>query len=242
MLQIHICERFAQYLQVVSISPPTHRVVCWLSVIWSTIHNINMVRFQTWDQNSYITNFQLSTQILKNPMKLVLSLSFSNCSWNQVECLSCCLSFCRMMVFAYLLTHSLLFHGYSHPWCSLSASSSATKSVYTLHHELKVLTEMSSVTMWGGFGFSSVIWLWTIIMPVSIFGVSVQLHGDGMYSRWLYKCLHWCELVSFSSLDFTFTVSLAVIFDTKSQKDMFTRIFGHPKCYLIVLAFLLYKP
>ena len=104
-----------------------------------------MVRFQTWDQSPIHHKFEVTIQTSKNPINLVLSLSLSNCSWNQVECLSCCLSFCRMMVFAYLLTHSLIrsIPVYFTPRCSLSASSSsATKSVYTIQHCLSMISHL----------------------------------------------------------------------------------------------------
>ena len=110
-----------------SMSPQTHPVVfltfshlvhyvSTTSTWWGSKLNWGQIMFIELHMpyNVYITSFELAAQIPKNPINsissinLVLSLSFSNCSWNQVECLSCCLSFCKMMVFAYILTHSLI--------------------------------------------------------------------------------------------------------------------------------------
>ena len=75
MLQIHICERLVQHPQIVSTSPQSHQVVCWFGPLH--IHNVNTVRFQTWDQSPYNTNFEFTTYTHKNPINLVDSLSLS---------------------------------------------------------------------------------------------------------------------------------------------------------------------
>ena len=103
-----------------------HSSKCSRSMFVKGLHSILrwFADFQLFDPLSTISTWwdprpgtrALTSQTLSSPHIHLKSLytwswifnSLSNCSWNQVKCLSFYLSFCGMMVFAYLLTHSLI--------------------------------------------------------------------------------------------------------------------------------------
>ena len=96
MLQIHICERLALTASSGSFYESTNSPSALLTFS-HLVHYVSTTSTSNLRPESLHHKFELTTQTSKNPINLVLSLSLSNCSCNQVECLSCCLSFCRMM-------------------------------------------------------------------------------------------------------------------------------------------------